>query len=130
MGHKRTKISRGPSQRQLRVGELLREVLTDTFINAPIRDPLLTNVNITITQVLASRDLKQAKVFVIPFDQINIDSSQIIEALDRATPFLRGQVAKRANLRYAPLLKFELDRSMENASRIDALLEKTSIKNG
>ncbi len=129
MGHKHTKISGAPSQRQLRVGELLREVLTDTFINAPIRDPFLANLNITITQVLASRDLKQAKIFFVPFGRDSTNSSQIIEALDRATPFLRGQVAKRVKLRYAPILKFELDRSLENASRIDALLEKTSAKN-
>ena len=129
MGHKHTKISRGPSQRQLRVGELLREALTDTFIKAPIRDPLLANINITITQVLASRDLKQAKIFFVPFGQDINKSTEIIEALDRATPFLRGQVAKRVNLRYAPLLRFELDRTLENASRIDALLEKNSAKN-
>ena len=128
MGHKHTKISHAPSQRQLRVGELLREVLTDTFLNAPIRDPLLTNLNITITQVLASRDLKQAKIFFVPFDQNSNDNSKMIEALNRATPFLRGQVAKRIRLRYTPSLRFELDRSMENASRIDALLEKTSAK--
>jgi len=127
MGHKQTKTACGPSQRQLRVGELLREALTDTFIKAPIRDPLLANVNITITQVLASRDLKQAKIFFMPFAQDN--SLQIKEALDRATPFLRGEVAKRVSLRYAPLLQFELDRSLENAGRIDALLEKTSAKN-
>ena len=127
MGHKHSKTTRGPSQRQLRVGELLREALIDTFIKAPIRDPLLANVNITITQVLASRDLKQAKIFFIPFAHDN--NSQIVEALDRATPFLRGEVAKRISLRYAPLLRFELDRSLENASRIDALLEKTSAKN-
>ena len=58
--------SRGPSQRQLRVGEVLREALTDTFARAPIRDPLLAGAVITITEVRPSPDLKQARIFVMP----------------------------------------------------------------
>ena len=119
--------SRAPSQRQLRVGELLREALTDTFQRAPIRDPILSGVAITVTGVRTAPDLKQARVFVMPLG--GGDGAPIVEALGRAAPYLRTEVARRVNLRYAPALKFELDRSFDESSHIDELLNELPARN-
>ena len=119
--------SRAPSQRQLRVGELLREALTDTFQRAPIRDPILSGVAITVTEVRTAPDLKQARVFVMPLG--GGDGAPIVEALGRAAPYLRTEVARRVNLRYAPALEFELDRSFDESSHIDELLNELPVRN-
>lgn len=119
--------SRAPSQRQLRVGELLREALTDTFQRAPIRDPILSGVAITVTEVRTAPDLKQARVFVMPLG--GGDGAPIVEALGRAAPYLRTEVARRVNLRYAPALEFELDRSFDESSHIDVLLNELPARN-
>ena len=119
--------SRAPSQRQLRVGELLREALTDTFQRAPIRDPILSGVAITVTEVRTAPDLKQARVFVMPLG--GGDGAPIVEALGRAAPYLRTEVARRVNLRYAPALEFELDQSFDESSHIDELLNELPARN-
>ena len=119
--------SRAPSQRQLRVGELLREALTDTFQRAPIRDPILSGVAITVTEVRTAPDLKQARVFVMPLG--GGDGAPIVEALGRAAPYLRTEVARRVSLRYAPALEFELDRSFDESSHIDELLNELPARN-
>ena len=119
--------SRAPSQRQLRVGELLREALTDTFSRAPIRDPILAGTMITVTEVRATPDLKQARIFVMPLG--GGDGAPVIEALCRAAPYLRTEVARRVKLRYAPALEFELDRSFDESSHIDDLLSEISAHN-
>ena len=119
--------SRAPSQRQLRVGELLREALTDTFQRAPIRDPILSGVSITVTEVRTAPDLKQARVFVMPLG--GGDGAPIVEALGRAAPYLRTEVARRVNLRYAPALEFELDQSFGESSHIDELLNELPARN-
>ena len=119
--------SRAPSQRQLRVGELLREALTDTFQRAPIRDPILSGVAITVTEVRTAPDLKQARVFVMPLG--GGDGALIVAALGRAAPYLRTEVARRVNLRYAPALEFELDQSFGESSHIDELLNELPARN-
>ena len=119
--------SRAPSQRQLRVGELLREALTDTFQRAPIRDPILSGVAITVTEVRTAPDLKQARGFVMPLG--GGDGAPIVEARGRAAPYLRTEVARRVNLRYAPALEFELDRSFDESSHIDELLNELPARN-
>ena len=117
--------SRAPSQRQLRVGELLREALTDTFARAPIRDPILSATPITVTEVRTSPDLKQARVFVMPLG--GGDGAPVVEALSRAAPFLRAEVARRVKLRYAPALKFVFDHSFDESNSIDELLKEVSL---
>ncbi|MDA0228816.1 MAG: 30S ribosome-binding factor RbfA [Proteobacteria bacterium] len=113
--------SRAPSQRQLRVGELLREALTDTFARAPIRDPILSSTPITVTEVRASPDLKKARVFVMPLG--GGDGEPIVEALSRAAPYLRSEVARRVKLRHTPALEFVFDRSFDESNFIDELLK-------
>ena len=81
-----TSKPRAPTQRQLRVGEVLREALTDTFARAPIRDPLLAEAAITITEVRPSPNLKQARIFVMPLGDGAEGGAPILEALRRAAP--------------------------------------------
>jgi ribosome-binding factor A len=119
---------RAPTQRQLRVGEVLREALTDTFARAPIRDPLLAEAAITITEVRPSPNLKQARIFVMPLGGGAEGGAPILEALRRAAPYLRGEVARRVNLRHAPILEFELDHSFDEANHIDALLDQIAAQ--
>ncbi len=114
--------SRAPSQRQLRVGELLREALTDTFARAPIRDPALSGIPITVTEVRPSPDLKQARIFIMPLG--GGGGEAVVEALRRAAPYLRSEVARRVKLKFAPALTFELDRSLEESRHIDELLNQ------
>lgn len=120
--------SRSPSQRQLRVGELLREALTDTFARAPIRDPVLADTLLTITEVRPSPDLKQARIFVMPLGGGDGDGAPILQALCRAAPYLRGEVARRVKLRFAPALEFELDPSFDQSSQMDELLDKIAAE--
>lgn len=110
----------GPSQRQLRVGEVLREALIEALARAHFRDPLLAEAHITVTEVRPSPDLRHAKVYVMPLG--GEDSEVLVEALRRAAPYLRSEVNRRVRLKYSPALQFELDRSFDEADRIDALL--------
>ena len=123
-----TSKPRASTQRQLRVGEVLREALTDTFARAPIRDPLLAEAAITITEVRPSANLKQARIFVMPLGGGAEGGAPILEALRRAAPYLRGEVARRVNLRHAPILEFELDHSFDEANHIDALLDQIAAQ--
>ena len=119
--------SRAPSQRQLRVGEILREALTDTFARAPIRDPALSGTPITVTEVRLSPDLKQARIFIMPLG--GGEGEEIVNALKRAAPYLRSEVAQRVKLKFAPALTFELDRSFDESRHIDGLLNDLAPRN-
>ncbi len=116
---------RSPSQRQLRVGEELRHVLSALFLRGDFRDPTLQNLNVTVTEVRLSPDLRNATAFVTPLGGHQLGDA--VSALRRAAAFLRGQVAKEINLRYAPALSFEADVSFEAASRIDRLLHLPEV---
>ena len=113
------------SQRQLRVGEELRHVLSALFRRGDFRDPALQSLNLTITEVRVSPDLRNATVFVTPLGGGDIGGA--IKALRRAAGFLRSQVAHEMNLRFAPTLSFEADTSFDLASRIDALLHEPEV---
>ena len=114
-----------PSQRQLRVGEALRHALSGVLERGNLRDPVLRNVSITVTEVRASPDLKNATAFVMPLGGEAAD--EIVEALGRASPFLRGEVARQVELRHVPRLQFEVDRSFGQADHIDALLRLPQV---
>jgi ribosome-binding factor A len=115
----------GPSQRQLRVGEELRHVLSAILGRHDFRDPVLQTANVTVTEVRISPDLKSATAFVIPL--AGEQSAEILAALRRGAPFIRGLVAKEVPLRYMPVFTFQLDTSFEHASRIEALLHRPEV---
>ena len=122
MARDRTPLSGGFNQRQLRVGERIRHVLADLLTRGAVHDPVIAETPLTISEVRITRDLRQATVFVV---ELGGDlRPEVLQALERATPFLRGEVARQSNLKYAPNLLFRADESFANSQRIDSLLEE------
>ena len=101
----------GPSQRQLRVGELIRRTLSDVLARADVHDPDLNRHSITVGEVRMSTDLKVATAFVLPLGGQGAEDA--LAALRRNTPELRHLVAKAMTLKYAPQLKFHLDETFD-----------------
>jgi ribosome-binding factor A len=117
---------RTPGQRQLRVGEEIRHVLAETLGHGELHDPELAGRTITVTEVRISPDLKNATVFVVPLGGEH--SPEVMTALRRSAGHLRSLVAHQLRLRYTPHLAFELDRSFDQAQRIDALLHRPEVQ--
>lgn len=115
-----------PSQRQLRVGEEIRHALALIFERGDFRDPDLASAHVTVTEVRASPDLKHMTVFVTPLG--GGDAAPLLAALKRATPFLRGQVAKVVRTKYAPDLVFRADTTIDEAARIEALFHSPEVQ--
>lgn len=118
--------SRAPSQRQLRVGEELRHVLSEIISRGGLSDPALADATLTVTEVRLSPDLRNATVFVIPLGGAELENK--VEALNRASSYFRGQVARAVELRNSPRLNFAADRSFDEANKIDALLRNPGVK--
>ena len=93
--------AKGPSQRQLRVGEMLRHALAEILTRADIADPELEGRYITVTEVKTSPDLRHATVFARPFGK-DQDDGAIIKALNRHQRFLRGELGRRVDLKFIP----------------------------
>lgn len=108
------------SQRQLRVGELLRHELTKILERGIVRDPDLAGVAITVSEIRVSSDLRNATAYVMPLGGKDCDI--VVEALRRAAPFLRRSLAGRLTLKYVPNLLFEADVTFDYAGRINQLL--------
>ena len=118
--------SRAPSQRQLRVGELIRHALAEILQRGEVHDPDLEKVVVTVPEVRMTPDLKLATVYVMPLG--GKDAEKILAACERNKKYLRGEIAHRINLRYAPEIKFRLDTSFDEGERIDALLRSPEVK--
>lgn len=116
--------AKGPSQRQLRVGEEIRHALADIFRRGEFRDPVLQDLNITVTEVRISPDLKNAMAFIMP---LGGGHAELIPALNRASAFLRSQVAQEVRLPYAPRVSFQMDTSFDYASKIDRILHDPHV---
>ena len=110
----------GPSQRQLRVAEEIRHVLAGLFERRDFRDPELADAEITVTEVRVGPDLKHAVAFISRLGRSDVDA--LLPALQRATSFLRGQVARALRLKFAPELTFQPDHALDYAAKIDRLL--------
>jgi ribosome-binding factor A len=117
--------SKAPTQRQLRVGEEIRHVLAGIFARGEVRDPELHDVLITVTEVRIGPDLRRATAFVTRLGRSDID--QKLNALRRAAPFLRAQLAKALRLRVAPDLSFQADTSIDYAMHVDELLRAPDV---
>lgn len=115
----------GPSQRQLRVGEALRHALAEALARGDLRDPALAERSITVGEVRVSPDLRHATAFVMPLG--GADAAPILAALRRAAPYLRTVLARGVQLRFAPEITFTLDRSFEEAERIERALKAPHI---
>ena len=116
----------GPSQRQLRVAELVKHALAQMLSRGEIHDDVLTAHVITVPEVRMSPDLKLATVYVMPLGGKDVD--RVIEALDRHKRFIRGEISHAVNLKFAPDIRFMADDTFDEASRIDALLASEKVR--
>lgn len=115
-----------PSQRQLRVGEEIRQALSQVFMHGETHLPLLDSGSITVSEVRISPDLKNATVYVMPL--AGEQKEAIMKALKENATMIRNLMNKRIVLRYSPKLFFKLDTSFEVASRINLLLNSDRVK--
>ena len=122
------RASKDPSQRQLRVGELIRHAVSQVFERDEIHDPEIAGKSITVTEVRMSPDLKLATAYVMPLG--GDDDITVVEALDRVAPFLRHRIGGTVALKFLPKLKFVADETFNHARRIDALLREVHRENG
>ena len=119
------KGNRAPGQRQLRVGEEIRHLLATLLERGNMRDPEFRDATITVTSVDVSPDLRNATAFVMPLG--GQDSARLLEALKRAAPWFRVRVGEQAGLRHAPEIRFQLDRTFDEADRIGSLLRRPDV---
>lgn len=117
---------KSPSQRMLRVGELIRHKLSEMLVRGDIHDDVIAGHSITIPEVRLSPDLKLATVYVMPLG--GADMKPVIEALTRNKKYIRAEVAHTLDLKYAPDLRFREDETFEEATRIDRLLDSPKVK--
>ncbi|NNM77426.1 30S ribosome-binding factor RbfA [Sphingomonas sp. ID1715] len=113
------------SVRLLRVGEQVRHVLSDVLMRGEVHDPVLASHSVSVTEVRMSPDLRHATVFVKPL--LGADEGEVLAALKRNVKYLRGEVAKRVNLKFSAQLKFLADESFDEASHIDAILRRPEV---
>jgi len=124
--HHNKSSAAGGSQRQLRVGEIVRHAVAEILVNGSVHDPDLEGHIITVPEVRMSPDLKLATVYVMPLG--GRDSEKVIAALARNKKFLRGEVARRVNLKFAPDIRFRVDERFDEAERIEKLLRTPAVQ--
>jgi ribosome-binding factor A len=126
MSRKKPSQTRGPTQRQLRVGELIRHKLAEMLARGEIYDDVLASHVVTISQVRMSPDLRLATAYVMPLGGKAI--VPVLEALDRHRKFIRGEIAHSVDLRTAPEVRFREDETFEEVNRIDQLLHSDKVR--
>lgn len=116
----------GPSQRMLRVGELVRHALSALLIRGEVEDEVLAGKTVTVPEVRMTPDLKLASAYVMPLGGEGAD--EVAAALNRHHRFIRGRIAPELNLKFAPDIRFFVDETFAEASRIDALLRSEKVR--
>jgi len=116
----------GPTQRQLRAGELVRHALVEILRHEDLQDPALVGVSVTVTEVRVSPDLRHAMVFVEPLGGGHAD--EVVAGLNRVTKFLRGRLGHSIDMKFTPDLKFIHDESFNNAAFIDRLFDDPRVR--
>jgi len=116
----------GGSQRQMRVGETVRHAVADILVDGSVHDADLEGHIITVPEVRMSPDLKLATIYVMPLG--GRDTEIVIAALERNKKFLRGEVARRVSLKFAPDLRFRVDDRFDEAERIEKLLRTPAVQ--
>ena len=114
------------SQRQLRVGELIRHAVAEMLARGEVHDPVLESHMITIPEVRMTADLKLATIYVMPLG--GRDVKEVIAALDRNKRYLRGEIAHHVNLKFAPEIRFRVDERFDEAERIEKLLRTPVVQ--
>ena len=126
MTRKKTSSAKAPTQRMLRIGELIRHRIAELLVRGDIHDDIIASHSITIPEVRISHDMKLATIYVMPLG--GDDMKPVIDALERNKKYIRAQVAQTLNLRYAPDLRFREDQTFEEATRIDRLLDSAHVR--
>ena len=114
------------SPRQLRVGELIRHALADMLSRGDIHDPVVETHMITVPEVRMSPDLRLATIYIMPLG--GRDGKEVLEALDRNKKYVRGEIARRVNLKFAPEIRFRPDERFDEAERIEKLLRTPVVQ--
>ena len=126
MADRKSEKSTGPSQRQLRVGELIRHALSEMLTRGEIHDDVLAKHVVTVPEVRMSPDLRLATVYVMPLG--GKDVAPVLAALDRNKRYIRGEVAHAINLKFAPDIRFLADETFDEADRIERLLASEKVR--
>ncbi|MDR3511408.1 MAG: 30S ribosome-binding factor RbfA [Caulobacteraceae bacterium] len=116
----------GPSQRQLRAGELVRHALVEILREEELQDPALAGVSVTLTEVRMSPDLRHALCFIEPLGGAN--AADVVAGLNRVARFLRGRLGHAIELKFTPELRFVHDESFNEAARIDRLFDDPKVR--
>jgi ribosome-binding factor A len=116
----------GGSQRQLRVGELVRHAMADMLTRGDVHDPVIEGHLITVPEVRMTADLRLATIYIMPL--AGRDAEQVLAAFERHKKFLRTEIAHRVNLKFAPDIRFRVDERFAEAERIDKLLHSPAVK--
>ncbi len=126
MANRRPEKHTGPSQRQLRVGELIRHALAEMLSRGDIHDDVLASHVITVPEVRLSPDLRLATIYVMPLG--GKDLKPVLAALERHKKYIRGEIAHTVNLKFAPDIRFMADETFDEAARIDQLLASDKVR--
>jgi ribosome-binding factor A len=124
--HHHREQSAGGSQRQLRVGELIRHELAEMLSRGDVHDPVIEAHMITVPEVRMSPDLRLATIYVMPLG--GRDEDEVLGALERNKRYMRGEIAKRVNLKFAPEIRFRIDERFDEAERIEKLLRTPEVR--
>lgn len=116
----------GPTQRQLRAGELIRHALVEILREEALVDPSLAGVSVTVTEVRMSPDLRHAHCFVEPLGGGGAEA--VVAGLNRTAKFLRGRLGRVIDMKFTPDLKFIHDESFNEAARIDRLFDDPKVR--
>jgi ribosome-binding factor A len=125
MANRRIERRAGPSQRQLRVGELIRHALAQMLARGEIHDEVLAAHVVTVSEVRMAPDLRLATIYIMPLG--GKDLRPVLEALDRNRKFIRGEIAHAVNLKFAPEIRFLADETFDEAERIDEIFRSPKV---
>src|SRR5881628_696414 len=123
---KKSSAPGGGSQRQLRVGEQVRHAIAEILSHGSVHDADLEGHIVTVPEVRMSPDLKLATIYVMPLGGQHTEL--VIAALERNKKFLRGEIARRVNLKFAPDIRFRMDERFDEAERIQKLLRTPAVQ--
>ena len=129
-GKSRHQAPAGPTQRQLRAGELIRHALVEVLREEESQEPALQGVSVTVSEVRMSPDLKHAICFVEPLGAgvTGQETAEIVKALNKVSKFLRGRLGRHIAMKFTPDLKFFHDDSFNNAARINSLFDNPRVQ--
>ncbi|XSG81564.1 MAG: 30S ribosome-binding factor RbfA [Methyloligella sp. ZOD6] len=117
--------AKGPSQRQLKVGELIRHALADILTRGELMDEVVERHTITVPEVKMSPDLKLATAYVMPLGGGEV--KEVVDHLQHHAKYFRGEIAKRVTLKFMPEIRFRQDTSFETSRRIDEILASPEV---